>query len=306
MNLRQLEILYAVIRCRTTVAAARELGLSQPAVSNAIKSLESRIGFPLFERINNRLFPTREARSLYEDAKPIFHHHRALETRLTDLRENKGGQIRIVATPPLGYGPIPAAIQQFVKRRPKARVFFDVRRLDQVMDSVEAHAVDLAFAMNMPERAGVNRTVFHRGRLVCVFQPGHPLAAKEVITPRDLDGHSLIALEPDTRLGKKLRECFHQAGQPYDFVVQVRYCLTACVLAQSGIGVAIVDSMSPNCGEKFELAVRPFEPDFPVIAYAAWSSSHPQSRLASTFMRIMSEGSKAGEAPREEAYPLPT
>ena len=47
MNLRQIELLRAVVRCETTVRAAQELGLSQPAVSNAIKHLESQIGFPL-------------------------------------------------------------------------------------------------------------------------------------------------------------------------------------------------------------------------------------------------------------------
>ena len=68
MNLRQIELLRAVVRCETTVRAAQELGLSQPAVSNAIKHLESQVGFPLFERVNNRLFPTAEARSLYKNS----------------------------------------------------------------------------------------------------------------------------------------------------------------------------------------------------------------------------------------------
>ena len=68
MTLRQLEILRAIIRCRTTMAAARQLGLSQPAVSNALKAMETQAGFALFERINNRLFPTREALALHEEA----------------------------------------------------------------------------------------------------------------------------------------------------------------------------------------------------------------------------------------------
>ena len=58
MTLRQLEILRAVIRHRTTVAAADELALSQPAISNALKAMEAQAGFALFERVNNRLFPT--------------------------------------------------------------------------------------------------------------------------------------------------------------------------------------------------------------------------------------------------------
>src|SRR5260370_3460549 len=69
MNLRQLEILRAVIRHRTTVAAAGELALSQPAISNALKAMEAQAGFALFDRVNNRLFPTPEPIALYEDSE---------------------------------------------------------------------------------------------------------------------------------------------------------------------------------------------------------------------------------------------
>ena len=55
MNLRQLEIIRAVIRCQTTSAAAIELKMSQPAVSSALKQIESQLGFPLFERVNTKM-----------------------------------------------------------------------------------------------------------------------------------------------------------------------------------------------------------------------------------------------------------
>ena len=136
MNLRQLELLRAVIRCETTSAAGRELGLSQPAVSNAIKHLEAQIGFPLFERINNRLFPTAEARALYRDSEPIFAMHAALETKIQDLKENKTGHLRIVATPPLGYSVIPRALQRLLAKRSKIRISLDIRHFEHVLESV--------------------------------------------------------------------------------------------------------------------------------------------------------------------------
>ena len=85
MNLRQLEILRAVIRHRTTVAAADELALSQPAISNALKAMEAQAGFALFERVNNRLFPTSEAMALYKESEAIFALHAKLENRVRDL-----------------------------------------------------------------------------------------------------------------------------------------------------------------------------------------------------------------------------
>src|ERR1700738_1654762 len=72
MNLRQFEILRAVMRTRSTVAAAQNLGMSQPAVSNAIKHAESALGFLLFDRVNKRMIPTQEAQILLAEAEPLF------------------------------------------------------------------------------------------------------------------------------------------------------------------------------------------------------------------------------------------
>ena len=114
MTLRQLEILRAVIRHQTTMAAGRLLGMSQPAVSNAVKQLEAQLGFPLFERINNRLFPTEAARLIHAESEPLFAQHAALEARLQELRQDKTGRLRLLATPPLGHGAIPQALARIL------------------------------------------------------------------------------------------------------------------------------------------------------------------------------------------------
>jgi DNA-binding transcriptional LysR family regulator len=143
MNLRQLEILRAVIRHRITVAAADELPLSQPAASNALKTMEAQAGFALFERVNNRLFPTAEAMALYKESEAIF----ALQAnRVRDLGENRAGHPAIVATPPLAYSIIPAALSAFLRRRPETRVFFDVRRYKGVIESVLSRVAELGLA----------------------------------------------------------------------------------------------------------------------------------------------------------------
>src|SRR5207237_19728 len=146
MNLRQLEILRAVIGHRTTVAAAEELALSQPAISNALKAMEAQAGFTLFERVNNRLFPTPEAMTLYEESEAIFALHARLENRVRDLREQKTGHLSIVATPPLAYSIIPPTLSGVLRRRPQTRVFFDVRSSTGVNAAVPGSVGELGFA----------------------------------------------------------------------------------------------------------------------------------------------------------------
>src|SRR5260370_26824743 len=99
MNLRQLEILRAVMRTRSPVGAARDLSMSQPAVSNAIKIAESALGFLLFERVNKRLIPTQEAQILLSEAERLFLMQDLISQTAADLRTGRKGRMRIVATP---------------------------------------------------------------------------------------------------------------------------------------------------------------------------------------------------------------
>ena len=284
MTLRQLEILRALVRHRTTVAAAQELALSQPAISNALKTMEAQAGFALFHRVNNRLFPTTEALTLHEDSETIFALHAKLEGRMRDLRDNRSGQLSIVGTPPLAYSLVPPALKRFLAKRPGIRVFFDVRRYEGVTNAVLGQSAELGFALGFSHQSGIAHEVLHTDKMVCVTAPGHPLARQPSISASDLVDHPLIGLERGTRLGEAVRASFEQAGARYEATVEVRYCNTACVLAAAGLGVAVVDPFSPSQGGSHELAVRPFTPSTPAVAHVLWSEAQPLSRLARTFL----------------------
>ena len=211
MTLRQLELLRALIRHRTTVAAAKDLGLTQPAVSNALRTMEQQMGFALFHRLNNRLFPTDEARALHEDGEAIFALHARLQGRVQEIQRGTGGRLSIVATPPLAYSLIPTALRRFLAVRPGTRVFLDVRRYEGVTEAVLTRVADLGFALGFVNQPGIGQRVIHTGEMVCALPPAHPLAEKGPLSPRDLAGTSMIGLERGTRLGEAVRASF-EAG----------------------------------------------------------------------------------------------
>ncbi|MDB5567122.1 MAG: transcriptional regulator [Tardiphaga sp.] len=284
MNLRQIEILRAVIRHRTTVAAADELALSQPAISNALKAMEAQAGFALFERVNNRLLPTAEAMALYKESDAIFALHAKLENRVRDFRESRSARLSIVATPPLAHGVISPALSSFLHGRPQTRVFFDVRRYEGIIDGVSDGFAELGFALGLSHHPGIAHEILHTGEMVCVMPQKHPLIDRAVISASDLVGLPFIGLERGTRLGEAVRENFAQAGAPFRPTVEVRYCNTACMLAAAGVGAAVVDPMSARQNGSQNLVVRPFTPAIPSVAYALWSEAEPLSRLARAFL----------------------
>ncbi|MDF2434592.1 MAG: hypothetical protein JWP44_4223 [Mucilaginibacter sp.] len=289
MTLRQIEILRAVIRYNTTVAAAQSLGLSQPAISNAIKVMEDQTGFALFQRVNNRLYPTNEALILAKDAEAIFEMQDRFESRIRDLRDSRAGHLRLVATPPLGYGIVAAAIRNTQALRPRVRTYFDVRRYEGVITAVETHQAELGFVLGYSEQPGITSECLFSGDMVCVMHPEHALASKAEIWPADLRKHRLIALERGTKLGEAMRASFDKMKEPFEFSSEVRYGNTACVLCEAGVnggagaGVAIVDPLTA-AANRFQLISRPFLPQTRIDALVIWAENRSLSRLSRFFL----------------------
>ena len=95
INLRQVEVFYAVMRAGSVTEAARVLNVTQPAVSAALKQFEARLKMKLFDRVGGRLQPTPEARALLPDVAEIFGRLCAVERFSQDLAQVSNGGLRL-------------------------------------------------------------------------------------------------------------------------------------------------------------------------------------------------------------------
>lgn len=289
LNLRQLEIFREVIRCQTTVGAAQALAISQPAVSNAIRQIESQLGIPLFDRVGNRLVPTAEAQEVMRGSEPIFSLYRAFSQKLKDLRETRTGSLRLLSTPALANALVPRALKSFLATRPDMHVYFDVRRTPGVVEGVETGFVDLGFSLSPQPRSGIEATPICSGQMVSVCPPDHPLADRSEVSAEDLAAWPLIGFEPGSPLGLALSRSFWTPSLQQRVMVETRYSGTACLLAESGVGVAVVDSFAV-VGGRYNLVFRPLTPRVPLDAFALTSRSQPMKRVVRAFLREVSAG----------------
>ncbi len=283
LNLRQLQIFRELIQCQTTVSVAQSLGLSQPTVSNAIKHMESQLGFTLFERSGNRLVPTQEAMDIYRDSEPIFKMMLSFSRRLADVRDTRVGSLRLLATPPIANAVVPSALRSFKSTRPDVGVSFDVHRTEGVIDGVESGRADLGVSLEPYVRPGLEFELIGTGQMVCAFQPGHPIGANQDISEDVIRSHPLICYEADTRFGALLRREFFNEP-PAEGSIEVRYSYTACLLAEAGLGVALVDSFTSIHGNRYTIDVRPLRPSVSVDAYVIYQKSRAPKRLVRAFI----------------------
>lgn len=280
LSIRLLEVFGAVMLHRTTVDAALELGISQPAVSMAIKQLEKQVDFTLFERRSQRLQPTGEARDLFARIEPILLQLRSIETHVQDLRNGTVGNLRIMATPPLGHSVVPRVLRSYLASRPAVTVHYDVRRMEHVIEEVEFGSAELGLVLGMESHQAVDVRVLRSEHMMAMVPADHQLAGAEAVTPVDCATHGHIGLDQVSRLGVLVRHAFQVCNVPYAPRVVVRYCHTSAVLASVGMGVSIVDRFTASSMADHGLVARPFLPEINVGVCLLTRRDKPLSHLA--------------------------
>ncbi|WP_419897812.1 LysR family transcriptional regulator [Roseomonas sp. USHLN139] len=268
LNLRQLEVLRAVMRLRTTVGAAAEIGMSQPAVSNAIKNMEQQLGFPLFHRLNNRLVPTEEATSLYLDSEPLFLMFQGIRQKAGDLRASRSGRLRVTATSELSDSLVPRLFARLAPRHPQVALSIETRSMTEMLDALEAGITHLGLVMEPDPRPGIDARPLLQLEMVCACPADSPLAALPFVTPQDLQASPLIAAPAGTRIQALVAEAFRRAAQPFAPAIETRFMNVGLRLVEQGLGASIADPLTAAAADPRRIAIRPFRPGVPVTLYA--------------------------------------
>ncbi|EPX85655.1 LysR family transcriptional regulator [Salipiger mucosus] len=289
LNLRQLEILRAVVQYRTTVGAAERLGMSQPSISNTIRHIESVLGFPLFERVSNRLTPTEEALILLEESEPLFLLRDAVNQRAADLRMGRIGRIRIASTAELSEAVLPRVIADYATEYPEIQISLETRPLDSVLQVVENGLADVAFIIAGYERQALEYEVMDELRAVCLCSADDPLAQLDQVTPRDLDARQIVGPQVANRIGLIIAESFSASGYDYRPSVETRFMNAAARIVRDGWGVTLVDELSAFTALRPGLVVRPYAPELRFSLSAATSRAKATSRQTRRFIDAFAE-----------------
>jgi len=279
LNLRQLEILRAVMRTRSTIAAAQDLGMSQPAVSNAIKNAESSLGFLLFERVSKRLIPTQEAQILLEEAEPLFMMQEKVNQTAAHLRTGRKGRMRIVATSELSESLLPQVVAHFLRGHAGVEVSLETQRLDNLLEYVETGIADIGFAMEPHPRRTLEYLPLAMLDMVCACHTDSPLSALDFVTPVDLIGHPLINARTSSRISNLVEDAFRKSNAPYSPGIDVRFMNVAGHFVEEGLGVTIMDELTASSRRYSALKSIPLKPHLQVTMSAIVSSQRLQQRL---------------------------
>lgn len=198
MNLRQIELATEIARTRNFTQAAKNLFISQPALSAQIKSLEEELGFKLFIRNKKRpLELTDGGRAFLFHAQKIDADLIKMRSALGEFRNDEGGEIRIGLFLTFGYTRIGEIIDSFRELNPKVKLIFKIGVSMDLLDDLKKGKLDAAVIMDsypgqLPPDDQHPHYLISQSELAVVVNADHPLAARTSVSLKDLDGEPVM------------------------------------------------------------------------------------------------------------------
>jgi DNA-binding transcriptional LysR family regulator len=286
LNIRQLRAFVAVMLAGSVTGAATRLRISQPAISALVAGLERDLGFDLFVRDRNRLQPTSEATSFYRSVSAVLERLDGLERLAVDIRQADEGTLRIAALPMLALEFLPKVAAAFLAQHSNVRVILQAHSSPTVASLVATQQFDLGFSESAYDEGWINARRL-RVRCVCVLPEGHALAAREVLTPADLDGLPIVTAPVDHLRTQQLADLFRECGARLNVWIETPLFASMCSFVAKGAGYALVDPITADGVHGSGLVVKPFEPAFYNDFAVLYPASKPVSRVADAFMQAV-------------------
>jgi DNA-binding transcriptional LysR family regulator len=181
METRQLKAFCEVIECKSFSQAAGRLGVTQPAVSLQMRTLEKRLGVQLLDRSGRRVEPTEAGLRLYRGAQRLLHLEEEIVNDLADeLGGDLTGSFEIGASTGPGGGVLPKLLCEFGREHPDLRIALSVFDTQTVVERVADRTLEVGVVGAAPRHRGVEYEPFFRDTVVLACPPGHRFAGRTV------------------------------------------------------------------------------------------------------------------------------
>jgi DNA-binding transcriptional LysR family regulator len=261
LNLDQLRALTEVAALGSFSAAARQLNLTQPAISLQIRELESRWGLRLIERVGKKALVTAPGRQLIEHARRIARECELAESAMRGLREGWLGRVRIGATLTALLYDVPPILRQLRNDHPKIEIAINNLSTPDSIEAVIQNRIDLAL-VTLPVKSALLKVTPLRPQTCVAIFPAEMPDIPDQVTPQYIARQPLV-LEHERAavhalVMRWLSKQLPLARQP----MLVGIIEAAKQAVASGLGISIVPDVAVAKPVP-DFVVRPLRPALP-------------------------------------------
>lgn len=290
MNLRQLEVFYAIMQTGTVSGAARLLHVSQPNVTRVLAHTEQQLSFALFERVKGRLIPTQEAKALLPEAEKVYQQLGQFRS-LTNKVKQGTQHLRVGAPPVLASQLLAPTVAALSKQQGISFELLTANR-DELCSGLLKHELDVAIAFGEEAPPAILSEVLLKQQLVLIAPKEALGSTDDVVSFDDLIQHELPIIGLDSRdpLGLLLHQTLSARDEHYNHAITVRSYAAAAELVKHHAGFAIVDPWTARQYQDDEsVSVRSLSPALSFSISIMFAEHSPQSISTKLFIESLKQ-----------------
>jgi DNA-binding transcriptional LysR family regulator len=277
--------LNAVVEEGGFTAAARRLGVSQPAITQHIRELQQEFGVVLFEKHRNAVVPTALCRDLYRITQDLRRLEDDAVALLRQYQAIERGALRVGLANAM---PGMRLIGAFQARHPGISVHVEMGSWGRIMDAIVEQRIDVGVLPDVPDDPRFRRVACAEQDVVALLHPDHPLAERTSLDLRDLARERLVFRTPESCTQKVLGAAFARAGLAPSpaLVVDSPDGVVEAVANRLGIGFVFRSATTRADG----LMRIPVADLLGNVKEHVFHLAHPAPSIAPHFMHVAAEG----------------
>lgn len=209
MDIHQLRVFISVFKNKSFSKAAKELFLTQPTISEHIKTLEEELNCKLFDRFGKVIIPTKEAEILYEKAREVVEKVENLKDVLQKIKSTPSGNLYIAASSIPGTYILPKLISSFKKIYPKISIQIDISDSKSVIESLLSGEILLGIVGTKLHKSKIDYFPFMDDELV-IASPN--FIEESLIEPEEILKYPFIMREEGSGTKKEMEKWLEEMG----------------------------------------------------------------------------------------------
>lgn len=201
INLKHIPVIQTIVREGSITAASKKLFVSQPALSQLVKNVETELGAPLFERGGSRLKLTHAGELYLESAHAILTIDNNLRAQIADSKDEIFDEFRLGISTQRGLQLLPFVIPRFVELYPHVKIKLHEEGSDILEQMVMQNQCDVAFLTTTKKSNGLRYVLIENERIVLIAAKNTDLARRfpdgSTIDITDAQNEKFISMNSD-------------------------------------------------------------------------------------------------------------
>ncbi len=197
MHIETLKVFCDVVETGSFSVAASQNFITQSAVSQQLRALETKYHCKLLERSRGGAKPTPQGTILYKASREIIDKYRDVESELQHSCDVVGGHLRVAIVYSVGLHELPAYLKEYLRSYPDVNVHVEYSRPNKIYENVIAQQIDLGIVAYPQKHPQIVTIAIREDHLVLACPPDHHLADTKKVSVSQLKGEPFVAYEKD-------------------------------------------------------------------------------------------------------------